>query len=159
MLISIMAAPKPYLDKKLQDAMYETGYNRHWIVKEFLLEILLQLYDSGSWVFSVREEEAFYKAMLLDPHSEELNRLSKRVLFILGIFPEHLLATGKRVTDIEYYAYMEKELTNRLSGASLPWSIINANYARTVKSLILVRESLNLGKLRPELSERIMKAI
>lgn len=148
-----VSSPKGYFDDLLQAAMQKAGYNRNFLVKDFLLDILLRL-DPSTWVFSPRKEDAIYTAKLLDYDSEKLNQLAKRMLFMIGMFPEHLLATGQRVVDIEYYIRMEKVFIGRLSHRSLPWKMIYANYPITLHSLVLVRKKLDLDGRRLELLER-----
>jgi len=143
---------KDYFRMKLHNAMFSLDF-QNWIIKEFLLDVLLwQLAAQGErQIFSPRKEGTVATRVLgADAHPEVLNILGKRMLFVLGLFPEHLVATGKRTVDVGYYLALERTLAKRLAPHFEPWKMIDRHFSQTIKSLNYVRLSVNIRKPKSE---------
>lgn len=149
---------KDYLRLKLHNAMSFLHF-RNWIIKEFLLEILIWEIDAKceKSVFSPRKEGMVGTRILSpDAHPEVLNVLGKRILFVLGIFPEHLIARGQCVSDIDDYIAYEKVLAGRLSPYFEPWKMVDKHFHQTIRSLNIMRLSLNIQRPEPNFFQLLL---
>lgn len=113
---------------------------RHYLIQSYLVGLLCSFVRMrGRGVFHVRRDPAL-AFTLAEADVAELAKLGDRLLFGLGIFPEHFVATGKRRVSLKYYLGMlEKVVARRLAQDLLVWDHIHTNFEPTLRSLHRVR--------------------
>lgn len=113
---------------------------RHYLIQSYLVGLLCSFVRTrGKGVFHVRRDPAL-AFTLAEADVAELAKLGDRLLFGLGIFPEHFVATGKRRVSLDYYLRMlETVVAKRLAQELLVWDHIHANFEPTLRSLHRVR--------------------
>jgi hypothetical protein len=152
---------RDFFNARLHNAMSFLNF-RNFIVKDFLPDILVWEIDAKSEksVFSPRKESAVgIRVLAAEAEPEVLNILGKRMLFVLGVFPEHLVATGKCVTDINDYIAYQRVLANRLAPHFGSWQMVDKHFYYTIRSLNIMRLGINIQRPEPNFFQLLQNMI
>lgn len=135
-----------FFQKEVGKAMLSVRLE-HFLIRDFLSKILAS-YVTKSDVFCVKREPMV--AFAWEKNPSELEGISKKLLFTVGIFPDSLKAIGKRQVSVGYYIGIENILVRKLATSGprqAIWTEINKNFKSTIKVLIAFRGRINLPEL------------
>ncbi|HEX8949757.1 MAG TPA: hypothetical protein VF790_12380 [Dissulfurispiraceae bacterium] len=137
-----------FFSREVKKAMEEIRFENR-LIQNFLIDLLASNVHpaAGENVYCVRQEPAL--AFLTHERNADLEYMEKtvrRLLFVIGFFPESLVARGKRRVGLGYYLTAERGLIRRLSPYGAVWSEVNDHFHPTVRSLNLVRSTTGIKK-------------
>lgn len=135
---------RDFFFKEINSAMCGIRFD-NWLIRNFLVDLLDR---SARWtkdeILVVRKDPAIAFEISEAVSTEKIKDLSKKLLFVIGFFPESLVATGKRRVGLGYYLLAEKSLLCRLHYTGGIWRELNINLKPTIRSLNGVRANVNI---------------
>lgn len=133
-----------FFEKILTEEMEKLDF-QHLLVRAYLVGILCSFcVPRGKEIYHVRRDQAL-AILVHQANMHAMMSLGERMLFGVGIFPEHFVASGKRRVNLDYYINMlEKVIARRLSQEFLIWDEICVHFQPTLKSLHRLRKRLNI---------------
>lgn len=137
---------KEFFQNEVGRAMSAVRFE-HFFIRDFLSKLLMS-YAVKSDVFIAKREPMVAFAWEKDPG--EMEKISKKLLFTVGVFPDSLRAIGRRQVSVGYYIGIENILVRKLATngpQQTIWAEIDNNFKPTIKVLIAFRARVNLPEL------------
>jgi len=133
-----------FFEKILGEEMERLDF-QHLLIRSYLVGILCSFCSPRKKeIFHVRRDEALV-FLIHQANLQAMMGLGEKMLFGIGIFPEHFVASGKRRVSLDYYINMlEKVIARKLSQEFLIWDEICVHFRPTLKSLHRVRTRINI---------------
>jgi len=106
------------------------------LIADYISITLFQITESenlGVEFFNVRKEPAL-AMMMFNADMETMERTGQKLLFSIGLFPDHFIARGKRTVSLGYYQKVLLNIINlKLSPSLKVWREIEKNYKSTIR--------------------------
>lgn len=135
----MMSNLRNFFLRRVRESMKDSNFD-HWLICEFLVQLLDDaVFWSKEDILVVKKDPAMAFDILRERNFEETKKLSKKLLFAIGFFPESLSARRKRSVSINYYFSIERSLLNELYYKGEIWRELNKNLKPAVSSLNSVR--------------------
>jgi len=151
---------RDFFFREVNMAMEAANFD-HWLIRNFLVDLLERSARwSGDEILVVRKDPAIAFQLDKAANPEQVKELSKKLLFVIGFFPENLSATGKRTISLGYYIKTEESLLCKVghSGESV-WNELAFNLKPTIKSLHYVRANTKIKQPGVYYLEEIKKEV
>lgn len=134
---------KRFFHSEVNRAMVTVGL-KHFLIQDFLVDLLAS-YVAKSDVFVVRKDPMV--AFAWTKNTPEAEAITKKLLFITGIFPDSLKMIGRRQVGVGYYIGITNIMARRLSPEKPIWAEINKYFKPTIKTLLAVRAESYLSEM------------
>jgi len=147
------ASADGFFESVLDKVMHDLGFYNP-LVQMYLAGLLCSFVRNGESVFHVRRDPAL-AIQLLQADLRQTIVLGDKLLFGLGVFPEHFVATGKHTVGLNVYRnILEGIIVKRLAVEMPAWREIGDNFVPTLQSLAGVRKQVTLS---PSASRTIIR--
>ncbi|PIV51965.1 hypothetical protein COS18_01200 [Candidatus Falkowbacteria bacterium CG02_land_8_20_14_3_00_36_14] len=165
---------KDFFAKKIGNEMLKMEFHNP-VIFNFLVQLLtIYCHNTPSHnVFCARKEEAIgvdllkmsagdiFFTNISDELCKEIIKIkAERLLISLGIFPESLLAGGKRAVSYSYYLQIEKALVNILSELVLEpeWAEVDKNFMPVITTMYRARLQMNFKIPEMSIQQELIRA-